>query len=101
MRSFAIIATLFAAATLAAPTAAVNKRVPLQSVKDAAAANIKQQQEDGCGVLDCVIALAPMSATCAAAAAELELNPIADAACFASILNNLANKPAACGDCSA
>ena len=48
---------------------------------------------------DCVIALAPSSATCAAAAAELELNPIADAACFASILNNMANPPAACSGC--
>lgn len=41
--------------------------------------------------LGCLAALAPASVTCAAALAEEGLNPIADAACFASALNNIAN----------
>ena len=40
---------------------------------------------------ECISALAPASITCAAALAEEGLNPIADAACFASALNNISN----------
>jgi hypothetical protein len=39
-----------------------------------------------------VIALAPASAVCAAAAVEGGVNIVADIACFAAALNNIANK---------
>ena len=51
---FAVIATLFAAAAVAAPTSntvAVTQRSPMQSVKDSADAAMKAQEADGCSVV--------------------------------------------------
>jgi uncharacterized membrane protein len=49
---FAVIATLFAAAAVAAPTSnvAVSKRSPMQSVADSASAAMKAQEDGGCSV---------------------------------------------------
>ncbi|KAL1979538.1 hypothetical protein VTN96DRAFT_5585 [Rasamsonia emersonii] len=48
-------------------------------------------QANGCSTLKCVSSLAGTTASCAAAAAELGANPIADLACFGSVGTTVAN----------
>ncbi|KAF2241676.1 hypothetical protein BU26DRAFT_571438 [Trematosphaeria pertusa] len=104
MRSFAIVSALFTAAAFAAPATnadtALLTRTPAMSDVEASAQSLMDAKvAAGCNLLGCLAALAPASVTCAAALAEEGLNPIADAACFASALNNIANPPAACANC--
>lgn len=40
-----------------------------------------------------------MAASCAAALAEVGLNPLADAACLANLANNSFNRPTGCDNC--
>ncbi|KAE8317378.1 fungal calcium binding protein-domain-containing protein [Aspergillus transmontanensis] len=81
MRFFLVISTLLAVATAAPASTAQN----LQDVQSNAAAFTEAKKAAGCDWLACVSSLAGESAACAAAAAELGANPIADAACIASV----------------
>ncbi|KAA8643840.1 uncharacterized protein ATNIH1004_010615 [Aspergillus tanneri] len=81
MRFFIAISTLLAIASAAPASTAQN----LQDVKGSAAAYVENMKAAGCDWLACVSSLAGESAACAAAAVELGLNPIADAACLATV----------------
>ncbi|KAF2679501.1 hypothetical protein K458DRAFT_461032 [Lentithecium fluviatile CBS 122367] len=105
MHTSTLIATLFTAATLAVPTttttnhAVVARAANIDELNASAQALMDVKAAAGCNILKCLAALAPEYATCAAALAEEGLNPIADAACFAAALNNIANPPAGCAGC--
>jgi hypothetical protein len=109
------IFALFAAATMAAPSAAVVDASLV--VRDTSAVSALQAQAEsflaakeaaGCSKLstlcplqyawmmltttaECIAALAPTVVSCAAALAEAGLNPIADAACIATLANSSFN----------
>jgi len=75
----AILATL-AASAYAAPTTVLYPRA--------------------CDATKCAIALGPAAVTCVGAAVQAGLDPITDAACFATALNAAVNAPAACAGCA-
>jgi hypothetical protein len=112
------IFALFAAAAMAAPSAAAGTTSMV--VRDTSAVNALQAQAEsflaakeasGCSKLspssllptylsnmtneftftECIAALAPTVVSCAAALAEAGLNPIADAACIATLANRSIN----------
>ncbi|KAF2010724.1 hypothetical protein BU24DRAFT_471713 [Aaosphaeria arxii CBS 175.79] len=88
-----ILLTL-ATTTLALPSQSLVLRKPqpaMAQVQAEAQSLIDAKAASGCDVLKCVVALAPASVTCAAALVEEGLNPIADAACFATALNTAVN----------
>ncbi|KAH7074202.1 fungal calcium binding protein-domain-containing protein [Paraphoma chrysanthemicola] len=100
------IVALFAAATMAAPSAAIVDASLV--VRDTSAVNALQAQAEsflaakeanGCSRLKCIAALAPTVVSCAAALAEAGLNPIADAACIATLANSSINPPDSCKGC--
>jgi hypothetical protein len=118
MHASTIFTALFAAVAVAAPASTATNDVAARAADTAELAASAQTMLDakaaaGCNILsesdvynvlhplkrrctncffsECISALAPASITCAAALVEEGLNPIADAACFASALNNLAN----------
>ncbi|KAF2642918.1 hypothetical protein P280DRAFT_515367 [Massarina eburnea CBS 473.64] len=82
-----------------APIALIPRDTNIANVQAAAQTALDAKIAAGCNFLKCVIALAPASAVCAAAAAEAGVNVIADIACFAAALNLGANPPAACRGC--
>jgi hypothetical protein len=121
MYTSTIIATLFAAVAIAAPasTNGVTARaVNTAELTASAQTMLDAKAAAGCDVLsklslyahtpsptsvymnkqltpsfsECIAALAPASITCAAAFAEAGANPIADAACIATLASNIANK---------
>ncbi|KAL1962385.1 hypothetical protein VTN77DRAFT_9724 [Rasamsonia byssochlamydoides] len=53
--------------------------------------DLKNLEASGCNTLKCIASLAGNTASCAAAAAELGANPIADLACFGSVGASIAN----------
>ncbi|KAA8642765.1 hypothetical protein EYZ11_002936 [Aspergillus tanneri] len=81
MRFIIAISSLLAIASAAPASGAQN----LQDLHSSAAAYTESMKAAGCDWLACVSSLAGESAACAAAAAELGANPIADAACIASV----------------
>ncbi|KAF2476300.1 uncharacterized protein BDR25DRAFT_309714 [Lindgomyces ingoldianus] len=96
MRFFTVLPLLFAAALAAPATNAVVSvaRAPkpgISDITDKAKSVLDTKTADGCEVVKCIAALAPASVTCAAALVEDGLNPIADAACFATALNTALN----------
>ncbi|KAF1958525.1 hypothetical protein CC80DRAFT_14194, partial [Byssothecium circinans] len=109
MHASTIFTALFAAAAMAAPSpspantnnaAALISRDPnVAEVQAAAKTAMDAKVAAGCNYVKCVIALAPASAVCAAAAAEGGVNIVADIACFAAALDISANPPAACKGC--
>ncbi|KAJ6553138.1 hypothetical protein B0H19DRAFT_1263543 [Mycena capillaripes] len=52
-----------------------------------------------CSVKNCVLALAPLVISCAAAAAEDGVNPFADADCLFDAAKDITHFPAACNGC--
>ncbi|OCK76496.1 hypothetical protein K432DRAFT_408124 [Lepidopterella palustris CBS 459.81] len=103
MRFITILQIAFAAIVAAAPAPApAPAPVPVAGFEDliaSAQSALDLKTADGCEIAKCVAALAPLAVSCAAAAAEEGLNPLADAACLASAANNVANTPAACTSC--
>ncbi|KAE8381501.1 fungal calcium binding protein-domain-containing protein [Aspergillus bertholletiae] len=91
MRFFLAISTLLAVATAAPASTAQN----LEDVQNNAAAFTEAKKAAGCDWVACVSSLAGESAACAAAAAELGANPIADVACIASV----GTSTASCKNC--
>ncbi|OAK96876.1 hypothetical protein IQ06DRAFT_338927 [Phaeosphaeriaceae sp. SRC1lsM3a] len=100
------IVALFAASAMAAPSAAAGSTNMV--VRDTSAVNALQAQAQafvdakeaaGCSKLKCIAALAPTVVSCAAALAEAGLNPIADAACLATLANSSINPPESCTSC--
>jgi hypothetical protein len=109
------IIAAFAAVAMAAPSAAAGSTSMV--VRDTSAVNALQAQAEsflaakeaaGCSKLsmsstrttlatslttatECIAALAPTVVSCAAALVEAGLNPIADAACIATLANNSFN----------
>ncbi|KAL2105307.1 hypothetical protein VUR80DRAFT_8599 [Thermomyces stellatus] len=91
------LSTIFTSLVAAASTAAA---VPAE----ASAAEIAKAEEQlaqvraaGCNVGNCVAALAPIAAVCAAALAEP--TPFGEATCLALIWNGHVNTPEACNGC--
>jgi Fungal calcium binding protein len=109
--SLAILSFL-AASALALP--ANNPRSVLGDIGDGisdAASDVKSAASDvadgakdvvgaNCDIAKCAAALGPEAAGCGAAVAQGLADPITDVACVATALNNAANKPAACSQCS-
>ncbi|KAK7189598.1 hypothetical protein PSPO01_04601 [Paraphaeosphaeria sporulosa] len=92
MYTSTIISTLFAAAALAAPASNVASNAPRAEARvQAAQAHLDALTANGCNVLGCLAAVAPSSATCAAALAEAGANPVADIACFAGVVALMGN----------
>lgn len=107
--TIATIVTLFAAATIAAPSNVVVRDTSAVSALQAQAESFLTAKEAaGCSKLstfisnptkivlltigvECIAALAPTVVSCAAALAEAGLNPIADAACLATLANSSIN----------
>ncbi|KAB8203426.1 fungal calcium binding protein-domain-containing protein [Aspergillus pseudotamarii] len=85
---FLIVAASFLAVATAIPASNGISATNIQSAADInniASAWAKAKEDDGCSWLACISSVVGQSATCAAAAAELALNPIADAACVAGL----------------
>ncbi|KAE8373054.1 fungal calcium binding protein-domain-containing protein [Aspergillus bertholletiae] len=86
---FLVVAASFVAVASAIPASNnILATANVQSANDInniAAAWVKAKEDDGCSWLACISSVVGQSAACAAAAAELALNPIADAACIASV----------------
>ncbi|KAJ4358658.1 uncharacterized protein N0V89_003242 [Didymosphaeria variabile] len=92
MYTSTIISTIFAAVAIAAPANNVANNEPRAEARvQAAQANLDALVANGCNVLGCLAAVAPASATCAAALAEAGANPVADIACFAGVVATMSN----------
>jgi hypothetical protein len=102
---------LFAVAAVAAPVAEPvvenEERGIVSDVKDAVnstenAVKSAGQSQFGanCDVTGCAAALGPAAAGCGGAAAMAFADPILDAACLATALNDAVNKPTQCSQCN-
>jgi Fungal calcium binding protein len=102
MKFYTAIA-LFAAAAVAAPVAEPvenEERSIVDDVKNAATSAGQQQFGANCDVTACAAALGPAAAGCGGAAAMAFADPILDAACLGTGLNDVVNKPTQCSQCS-
>lgn len=117
MQFYTVIA-LLAATSLALPTISSVSQVPrgldlglpsLDNIEAELGDSGKPAEKDDaaadatagtCDLLKCAAALGPLGVGCVASAAQAFLDPITDAACLASALNDFENKPTECDGCS-